>query len=172
MNDKERYHKRKHPRLKEYDYSSPGRYFITICTKDRRCILSDITVGRGEAQVSAPASTHLTETGLIVEKELITLPLRYPELTINKYVIMPNHLHVVFSIITTSAGASPRPTIMDMICAFKSLTSRNYKALGFSDSLWQPSFYEHIIRSEKDYLEIWTYIDNNPAQWAEDEYYR
>ena len=93
---------RKHPRLKQYDYNSSGRYFITVCTHERRQLLSKVIVGRG----LAPAKTSLTEVGKIVEDELLILPLRYPELTIEKYVIMPNHIHAIFCITAPAqAGA-------------------------------------------------------------------
>ena len=85
--------KRKHPRLDNYDYSSTGAYFVTICTYNRRCVLSRI-VGRG----LAPAETttiEYTSLGEIAEKQLFLLADRYPYLTIDQYVIMPNHIHTI-----------------------------------------------------------------------------
>jgi REP element-mobilizing transposase RayT len=158
--------KRKHPRLKRYDYSLNERYFITICTHQKKRLLSVIKVGRG----LAPAETLLTDIGKIVETELLALPLRYDDLLIEKYVIMPNHVHVILTL-NASAGASPRPTLMDIVCTFKSLCTRRCKQMTAIDQLWQTSFYDHIIRDELDYKNIWNYIDNNPARWAEDKYF-
>ena len=197
--------KRKHPRLKLYDYSQPGGYFITICTANRKCILSNIsiaptvpdndtvgrglapavpdsnTVGRGLAPAVpdgntvgrglAPAGINLSKWGEIVEKELLDLENAFPFLRLDKYVIMPNHIHAILIITAEAAGASPRPTIMDMICHFKSITTRKCKLLGFEGRLFQASFYDHIIRSGQDYDEINKYIEENPLNWYYDELY-
>ena len=161
--------KRKHPRLDNYDYSSAGAYFVTICTQNRRCVLSRI-VGRG----LAPAETteiEYTLFGEIAEKQLFLLEERYPYLAVDKYVIMPNHIHVIMILSGRAAGASPRPTIADIVCAYKSLTTRECKKNGFEGILFQTSFYEHIIRGREDYEEIVKYIYENPLQWYYDELY-
>ena len=187
--------KRKHPRLENYDYSSAGAYFVTICTQNRRCVLSRI-VGRG----LAPAITsgiEYTLFGKIAEEQLLLLEKRYPCLTVEQYSIMPNHIHAILILANEAAGASPRPTIMDIVCAHKSLTTREneaagasprptimdivcaYKSLttreckknGFDGKLFQTSFYEHIIRGQEDYDEIAKYIYENPMQWYCDELY-
>ena len=155
--------KRKHPRLDNYDYSSTGAYFVTICTQNRRCVLSRI-VGRG----LAPAETteiEYTLFGEIAEKQLFLLADRYPYLTIDQYVIMPNHIHAILILNGETAGASPRPTVTDIVCAYKSLTTRECKKNGFEGKLFQTSFYEHIIRGRKDYEEIVKYIYENPKRW-------
>ena len=157
--------KRKHPRLKEYDYSTPGAYFITICTQNRKCLLSNI-VGRG----LAPAEIQYTQYGEIAREQLLSLENRYPNLKIDQYVIMPNHIHAIF-ILTEAAGASPRPTIMDVVSAYKSLTTRACKKAHPIEKLFQTSFYEHVIRGREDYLEIAEYIMNNPKQWEMDTLY-
>ena len=113
---------RKYPRLKHYDYSTPGAYFITICTQGKRCLLSRI-VGRG----LAPAETVLTRSGQIAKRELELLPSRYQGTVIEHFVIMPNHIHFIVRISDIAAGASPRPTVMDMVCTYKSLTARACK---------------------------------------------
>ena len=187
--------KRKHPRLENYDYSSAGAYFVTICTQNRRCVLSRI-VGRG----LAPAITsgiEYTLFGKIAEEQLLLFEKRYPCLTVEQYSIMPNHIHAILILANEAAGASPRPTIMDIVCAHKSLTTREnvaagasprptimdivcaYKSLttreckknGFDGKLFQTSFYEHIIRGQEDYDEIAKYIYENPMQWYCDELY-
>jgi REP element-mobilizing transposase RayT len=176
---------RNHPRLKEYDYSQNGYYFITINTEKNLPILS--TVGRG----LAPAETNVKLTSMrkIVEEQLIALEERYKNIQIHKYVIMPTHIHAIIIIENQAAGApprgpslapseqftlSPRPTLMDIICAYKSLTTRlcNIKDCIEGRKIWQTSFFDRIIRNEQEYLNTWQYIDENPAKWEEDKYYR
>ena len=157
--------KRKHPRLKSFDYSTPGAYFVTICTQNKRCLLSSI-VGRG----LAPAENHLTEYGKIAMEQLFLLEKRYDFLKIDQYVIMPNHVHVIF-ILSQTAGASPRPTMTDIVCADKSLTTRECKKVKPIDKLFQTSFYEHVVRGQEDYDEIAEYIVNNPKKWELDKLY-
>ena len=161
--------KRKHPRLDNYDYSSAGAYFVTICTQNRRCVLSRI-VGRGLAPAETTAIEY-TYLGEIAEKQLFLLADRYPYLTIDQYVIMPNHIHAILILNGETAGASPRPTLTDIVCTYKSLTTRECKKNGFREKLFQTSFYEHIIRSRDDYEEIVKYIYENPIRWYYDELY-
>ena len=161
--------KRKHPRLDNYDYSSTGAYFVTICTQNRRCVLSRI-VGRGLAPAKTTAIEY-TSLGEIAEKQLFLLADRYPYLTIDQYVIMPNHIHAILILNGETAGASPRPTLTDIVCTYKSLTTRECKKNGFREKLFQTSFYEHIIRSREDYEEIVKYIYENPIRWCYDELY-
>ena len=85
--------KRKHPRLKNYDYSTVGAYYITICTHNRRCLLSHI-VGHGLSS----AETQYTAYGRIAEEQLLLLEKRYPSLKMDQYVIMPNHIHIIIFI--------------------------------------------------------------------------
>ena len=87
---------------------------------------------------------------------------------IDKYVIMPNHIHFIL-IITDAAGASPRPTVMDAVCAFKSLATRRCRVLGFGGGLFQTSFHDHVIRDRADYDEAVKYICENPLKWHFDE---
>ena len=87
---------RRSPRLTEYDYSRPGAYFIMICTQDRRCILSEINVG---ALHEAPADAiRLKAAGRCVQEALESLRGRYPGLHVDRYVIMPNHVHLMLRI--------------------------------------------------------------------------
>ncbi len=154
---------RKHPRLDGYDYSESGAYYITICTQNKRCLLSRI-VGRG----LAPAEIRYTEYGRIAREQLLLLEQRYPSVEIDRYVIMPNHIHAILFLKET-AGASPRPTLMDVVCAYKSLTTRECKKIRPVDKLFQTSFHEHVIRGREDYHEIAEYIENNPKQWELDK---
>ena len=93
--------KRKQIRLHQYDYSSPGAYFVTICTKDRRCILSDVAVG---AATSRPPELRLTAYGEIVDSAIKSIPAIYPAVFIDNYVIMPNHVHLILCINTDNDG--------------------------------------------------------------------
>lgn len=156
---------RKHPRLNQYDYSSPGAYFITICTENRRCLLSHI-VGRG----LGPAETVYTTYGKIAKEQLFLLEERYSNLKIDRYVIMPNHIHAIF-ILDEAVEINPRPTITDIVCAYKSLTTRECKKVQPIDKMFQTSFYEHVIRGQADYDEIVEYIANNPKRWELDKLY-
>ena len=160
-------HVRRHPRLKGYDYSQNGAYFVTVCTKDKTCILSKV-VGRG----FTPAEIILTELGQLVEQQLLLLQERYPFLSVIKYAIMPNHIHAILDFNgektgAKMAGVNPRSTLSDVICAFKSLTVRSA-----GRKIWQTSFHDHIIRDEADWLTHWRYIEDNPLKWADDDYYQ
>ncbi len=159
--------KRKSPRLMGYDYSSPGAYFITICTKDKRCILSDVVVGVG----LAPPAVRLTAIGKTIDEQIKLLPTRYPSITIDKYVIMPNHVHILLSLREVPGGASPSPTVIDVVRAFKSLSTRLCRPRLGKKLLFQRSYHDHVIRNEQDYQRIWNYIDGNPGKWTEDCFY-
>ena len=156
--------KRKPTRLKGYDYSTTGAYFITICTNDKKCILGNI-VGQG----LAPAEIILSQYGKIAKEQLLDLENRYKTIKISKYVIMPNHIHII---IYNTAGASPCPTISEVICSFKSLTTRICNKLNNKQQkIFQTSFHDHVIRGEEDYQKIWEYIDTNPLKWETDCFY-
>ena len=167
MNIEDNYPKRKPTRLKGYDYGTPGAYFITICVKDRKQLLSKIFVGQG----LAPAENRLTIYGNIAKEQIELLENRYKGIKIDKYVIMPNHIHILIFYDVT-AGASPCPTISDIICAFKSITTRFCKKAGLNEKhLFQSSFHDHIIRGKNDYQKIWEYIDTNVMRWEKDCFY-
>lgn len=156
---------RKHTRLKEYDYSLPGYYYVTIHLADETVRLS--TVGRG----LAPAETvvKLTPAGKRIEQQLTLLEERFSCVKVDKHVIMPNHIHMILRLTDQAAGASPRPTLMDVVGAFKSLATRvcNKADNTPGRKVFQTSFYEHVIRNEAAYLECWNYIEGNPGKWLE-----
>ena len=168
--------KRKALRLPEFDYSSSGAYFVTICTQDRRCILSRIAVG---ALHEAPAvSVQLTEIGQIIQEVLLSLPKRYPDLAVDNYVIMPNHIHLLLRIEQDRAlheaplrKAGARSLLSKAIGYMKMNSSKRIHQKHPDMDIFQRSYHEHVIRVEADYREIWSYIDSNPAKWAEDRYY-
>ena len=151
-------------RSPNYDYSSAGCYFVTFCTRNREKILSDIV---GQGTLTLP-KIYLTETETLLDGYISNIPNIYRNVSVDNYVIMPNHVHILLSVREEPGGArAPRPTVMGMIGSIKSLTSR---AVG--KPIWQTSFHDRIIRSETEYLEIWNYIDTNPARWADDCYYK
>jgi len=148
--------------METYDYSSGGAYFITICTWERKCLLSHI---------DGSSTPVLTEYGEVLKENLLKLPERFPHMTVDRYVIMPNHTHIILLLDYVEAGASPRPTIMDAVCVLKSLTTRGCKKIRLFYKLFQTSFYEHVIRNQVDYEMIAAYIDSNPMQWKKDRLY-
>ncbi|MDO4862393.1 MAG: hypothetical protein Q3984_06960 [Eubacteriales bacterium] len=158
---------RKATRLKGYDYSSPGVYFITICTQNRKCMLSDLVVGEG----LAPPETRLSEIGRIAEEQILALEERFPSVSIDRYVVMPNHIHILLLLREQAGGASPSPTVPQVIGTFKSITTRLSRAYRAEGLVFQRSFHDHVVRGEADYREIWDYIDSNPARWQEDRFY-
>ena len=145
---------RKHPRLSGFDYAKNGAYFITICTAERKQILSRVIPGDG---VTASAATELTDIGQVAERHVLRIP------GLQAYVIMPNHIHLLLLLDDT---ANPgRRSVSNLIRSFKTMVT---KAVGIP--IWQTSFHDHIIRSEQDYLNCWNYIATNPDKWALDRY--
>jgi putative transposase len=150
---------RKSNRLKNYDYNSSGAYHITICSDNRECIFSEINMTTYELT--------LTNIGKIVEESLKFLNNK-PGQYIDKYVIMPNHIHFILMLpdkITTDDRMHSR--VSKTISSLKRFTNRKV-----GKNLWQRSSHDRIIRDEKEYLEHWRYIDENPMKWSVDEYYK
>ena len=152
---------RKSLRLENFDYSTNGCYFITICTKDKNSLLS--TVG---ASLARPHEPILTEYGKHVDYAIKRIPIVYPSVLVDKYVIMPNHVHLLISINQENGRAGLAPTISRIVQQTKGLAT---KQIGYS--IWQKSFYDEIIRNDAHYFKIWNYIDTNPFCWLDDEYY-
>ncbi|MBQ2704797.1 MAG: transposase [Clostridia bacterium] len=156
---------RKPTRLKDYDYSSAGAYFITICTHNRKNILSKI-VGEGSPL------PQLTTNGKLAEEYVLKINEKYPCVKIDKYVIMPNHMHLILRIDNDGRG-NPSPTVSNVVGWLKySITkqiNRNHDTAG--NIIFQRSFHDHVIRDYDDYLKIWEYISTNPAKWQDDCFY-
>ncbi len=160
---------RKEHRLKNYDYSQCGAYFITICTKDRKYIFwNNYDILNVGAAFGGPyGKISLTEYGKIVKNELKKIPLIYPDVVfIPKFVIMPNHIHLIIVLNTYSENGPPKaaPTVGSIINKFKGTVS---KKCGFH--VWQKSFYDRVIRNEHEYSAFWKYIETNPMNWESDE---
>ena len=152
---------RKSPRLKDFDYSTNGKYFVTVCTHEKKKLLSSIEyVGEG---LCALPQIKLTEIGKIVEESIRFTGENTEGVVIEKYIIMPNHIHLLIEL---TAGGRGNPPLQDVIGRIKSYTTYRY-----GGKLWQRSYHDHIIRSESDYLKIWTYIDSNHQKWEKDVFY-
>ena len=161
--------KRKPTRLKGYDYSQNGAYFITICTKERKKLLSEISVGDGVLDV--PQNT-LTQYGHIAEKYLNQINEFYDYISIDHYVIMPNHIHFILVIKDSNhSGTSRTPSPTNSITAKFISTFKRFCNKEYEKNIWQRSSNDHIIRNEKDYEKIWNYIDTNVVRWKKDCFY-
>ena len=141
---------RKNPRLREYDYASPGMYFVTICTHRRSMLFGSIIDG-----VIIP-----TRFGEYASEAIASIPVHFPSAQPDHYVVMPNHVHMIIRIGEQSDTAY---TLGQIIGGFKSTVTRVCKT-----PIWQRGYHEHVIRNNKDLEEIRTYIHNNPANWAQD----
>ncbi|MBE6816562.1 MAG: transposase [Ruminococcaceae bacterium] len=160
---------RKLPRLKNYDYSTNGKYFVTFCVKDMKCVLSSV-VGSGD--LDAPELV-LSEYGMIIDKNIVTMNGIYNDINAEKYIIMPNHVHMIIDIDNNNNGASgsPLPTNSKLSRYIGTLKRFCNKKIG--KNIWQTGFYDHIIRNDEDYEMHLQYIDKNPKKWllGKDEYY-
>ncbi|RPH95216.1 hypothetical protein EHM69_05050 [candidate division KSB1 bacterium] len=159
---------RKSVRLKYFDYSRAGNYFITICTHERCPLFGQI---ENELVV-------LNKLGLLVKEEWLNIPVHFPHAALDEYVVMPNHLHGILylntedtaSCVTTrSFGHVQSQTIPVIVRAFKSGVTRKARTLlSITQHVWQPNYYEHVIRTERRLSQIRKYISENPLKWALD----
>ena len=152
--------KRKNIRLNDYNYSSNGAYFITICTKNKENLLWKNV---GANCVRPLDQLPLSKIGIVIENEIYKLNTVYENIKVDKYQIMPNHIHLIIFIYEVSNGRTQfAPTISRIIKQFKGSIT---KQIGFS--IWQKSFYDRIIRNENEYQSVWNYIHNNPLKYLE-----
>lgn len=160
---------RKRNRLINYDYSSYGAYFITICTKDKKKLFwkSGYDSFVGEDIILPQRETYLSELGLLVLKAINKISDNYSHIKVRRFTIMPNHVHLLL-LIPFDGGriiSSPTP-IPTVVGQMKRYVSKN---IGFS--VWQRSFHDHIVRNTKEYKEIEKYIHENPIRWKYDCFY-
>lgn len=154
--------RRKRQRLAGYDYSAHGAYFVTICTDQKRPLFWDSPVGANCVRLPA---LPLSPIGRIVDAEIQRMSTVYPTVWVDKYVIMPNHIHLIVVIENSAPGRTQfAPTLSRIIKQFKGAVTK-----GLGRPIWQRSFYDHVIRTQQEYLEVWAYIDGNPAKWTSDE---
>jgi len=165
-------------RLPGYDYTQEGFYFVTICTYKHKCLFGKIKDGK----------IYLNKYGEIVKDEWIKTEKIRKNIKIDKFVIMPNHIHGIIIINCVpficrgtlqraptheEFGKPVSNSIPTIIRGFKSAVTNRINRIRKSPgiSVWQRNYYEHIIRNEKDYLRIVEYIQNNPLKWEWDKYY-
>jgi putative transposase len=179
-------HHRRSIRLKGYDYTTAGAYFITICTHHRECLFGEIVDG----------VMQLNRFGQIVRSYWVKLPQYHAHLQLDIFVVMPNHVHGILVLTASNVGAGfgvksttltdellakPAPTeeweptdrhgIPEIIRGFKTFSARRINQIRKIQGLpvWQRNYYEHIIRDEKSLQLIQQYIDNNPSSWQQDQ---
>ena len=146
--DWEKYPVRKRTRLKGYDYSLPNVYFVTVCTHDRKCLF-------GKAG-------DCNRYGKMAEDGILRIPDHFPQVQILKYVVMPNHVHILLRI---SGGDRKLDRI---IGNWKAYVTREIHRFQPEMKIWQTSFHDHIIRNEQAFQKIWLYIEGDPMNWDKD----
>jgi REP element-mobilizing transposase RayT len=157
-------------RLKDYDYSQPNAYFVTVCTKNRYGLFGEI---HGDIM-------RLSSYGEIIQLSWFNLPQHYPNVELDAFVIMPNHIHGIIFLTDVGAGLKPAPTdspcdklhgLPEIIRAFKTFSSRqiNQSRNMPGTSVWQRNYYEHVIRKDESLGKIREYIETNPLRWALDK---
>jgi len=166
-------HHRRSIRLKDYDYSQAGAYFVTICIQGRECLLSEVV----------DTSIALSQYGAIVEQVWHHIPQRFSSVTLDAAVIMPNHFHGIIVIAEDSCPVqqeshdaaskqnSKKPTLGQIVAYFKYQSTKLINAVRDSTGVkfWQRNYYEHIIRSEASLDKLRTYIEQNPEKWQVDQ---
>ena len=196
MENKNVHHDRRSIRLKGYDYSRPGAYFITICTSNRECWFGEIIDDK----------MILNEYGKIAKQCWIDIPVHFPDVMLDEFIVMPNHIHGIVVINRTNkpnpvgannhspsnshspvnVGAknfsplqslkSPSRSIGSIVRGFKigvtkRLRDKTPEKFPPHHSIWQRNYYEHIIRNEQSYIRISEYICDNPQKWANDKFF-
>ena len=160
---------RKTTRLRYADYNGYGMVFLTICTEGKRCILSKI-VGTG---VLDGPKIELTEYGRVADKYINRLSNFYDNLSVESYVIMPNHIHIMLWIKNDEFGPSrtPVPTMQNTTTARFLSTFKRFCNKEYGKNIWQYRSYDHIIRNLQDYEMHMKYIHDNPVRWQSDDLY-
>lgn len=169
-------HHRRSVRLQGYDYSRAGAYFVTICTQERACLFGDV-VG-GEMRVN--------DAGWTAEQCWLAIPNHFPHVDLDAFVVMPNHVHGIIVITDGAVGAknfsplpddntaahrlirSPSKTIGSIIRGFKIGVTKWFRENTDTHTVWQRSYYDHIIRTKESLIRIQQYIFDNPERWAFD----
>ena len=145
--------KRKSPRIRGFDYSNPNYYFVTICSHEKECIFGN------------PGC--LNYNGKAAELCLQKIQDIYPWILVDKYVVMPNHVHVILIVNETDKNIP----ITSIVGQYKMAVTKMVRKLEPDKIVWQRSFHDHVIRSQKSYEKIWCYIEDNPRKWEEDCFY-
>ena len=167
-------HHRRSLRLTDYDYGQCGAYFVTIVTQHRMCMLGDISEG-----VIVP-----NDTGQITQASWMGLSSRFPDVSLDSSVVMPNHIHGIIIVgaqfiapgptpsnrasIVQEGAINRAPTLGEIIRTFKAASTRMIRKTVNPDFVWQRNYYEHVIRNEESLNRIRQYILDNPARWSFD----
>ena len=164
-------YRRRSIRIKDFDYTQPGSYFITICTCHKNLIFGEINQGE----------VVLSKLGEIARKEIERLPHRFSSIAMDGFVVMPNHIHILITIsadaiarIHSSNEAFELPvsgSIPTIVRSYKAAVTQRILALRDSpvSEVWHRNYYERVVRNEKEREKIFLYIIANPAQWNSDE---
>jgi putative transposase len=162
---KDIYPRRKSLRLSGYDYRQQGVYFVTLCTQEKICFFGQII----------DSTMRLNQYGKMAESVWQEIPLHYPEINNELFIVMPNHIHGIITIQESKrAGSKPAPTtgysLSEIVRAFKTFSSRSINQLRntLGAHIWQRGYYEHIIQSEQEHNQSGEYILFNPAKWESD----
>lgn len=167
-------HNRRSIRLSGYDYAQSGAYFVTVCTQKRACLFGSI----------ANSEMQINDAGRIAQTVWTELPARFPQVGIDGFIVMPNHIHGIlmvgaqfiapsdspFDVIKNPARSviGRAPALGEIIRAYKAISTRKIRPTVKADFRWQRNYYEHIVRSEESLNRIREYILNNPIQWDVD----
>ena len=166
-------HRRRSIRIQNFDYSQAGAYFVTVCSLNRECLFGELVDGQ----------VRLNQYGQMVKSEWMKTGIIRPNIHLDEFIVMPNHVHGILMINDDGMGTLQRaltsekfgkpvsnslPTIVRL---FKSMTTKQINVLRPTPErpVWQRNYYEHIIRDDGELERICEYIMNNPLQWAEDE---
>ncbi len=161
------FYNRKNTRLKNYDYGKTGVYFVTICTQDRKRVLSSIV---GTDVPDGPKGIHvdLLPYGKTADRIINQMNDFYENINVKSYVIMPDHVHIILYIkgsrekgpSRTSVPTIQKSTLSRFVSTFKRFCNKEY---GYN--IWQARSRDHVIRNREDYEEHLKYIRNNPLRW-------
>ena len=155
---------RKTVRLRDYDYNTPGFYFITLCTHNKEKLLCEITDESNWNTVQI----HYTPYGQIAIKQLQDMREFYNDIYLEKYVVMPNHIHLLLQVknMGNTPNSMQNSRLSQFVGTFKRFCNRQY-----GRNIWQSRSYDHVIRGDEDYRTIWEYIDNNARKWKDDQFW-
>ena len=145
---------RKRNRLDGYSYDQQGTYYLTICVQDRKQVLSRILPSEQGAQVK------LLPHGEVADRQLREMNCLYEGIRVDHYVIMPDHIHILLTVLKSEKNEPKNAVISKFVGTFKRFCNKTY-----GENIWQARSYDHIIRDQQDYETKWIYMDNNPIKW-------
>jgi putative transposase len=173
-------------RMKGWDYSSPGYYFVTICTREKVEWFGEIHEGK----------VTLNSFGVIAAQNLEKIPAIYPNFLLESWVVMPNHIHTIIAIVETpqwgvsttkpqwgisttkpqtsvsTTRLQKSPTLGMVINQYKTACTKQIHKMGFLEFAWQARFYDHIIRDNQALENIRAYMQGNPVKWSEEKFFQ